>query len=74
MRPIVRLASIVVFTAAPALAQNGASRLDAPTAGRFAGLALACVQKEYPNKIAHVLNSPQDVKAPHELTESATCA
>ena len=68
MRTIVRLASIVTITAAPALAQNGAGRLDAATAGRFAALALACVQKEYPNKIAHVLNSPQDVKAPHELT------
>jgi hypothetical protein len=42
--------------------------LDAPAAGRLAALALACVQKEYPNKIAHVLNSPEDVKAPHELT------
>ncbi len=42
--------------------------LDAATAGRFAALALACVQKEYPNKIAHVLNSPADVKPPHELT------
>jgi hypothetical protein len=42
--------------------------LDADTAGRFARLALACVQKEFPNKIAHVLNSPDDVKAPHELT------
>ena len=60
--------STIAFTAAPALAQTGAARLDAPTAGRFAALALACVQKEYPNKIAHVLNSPQDVKAPHELT------
>jgi hypothetical protein len=30
--------------------------------------ALACVQKEYPNKIAHVLNSPADVKPPHDLT------
>lgn len=69
MRSIVTLAlSIVAFAAAPTLAQNGAGRLDAPTAGRFAALALACVQKEYPNKIAHVLNSPQDVKAPHELT------
>ncbi|HXT69367.1 MAG TPA: DUF2891 domain-containing protein [Vicinamibacterales bacterium] len=42
--------------------------LDAAAAGRFAALALACVQKEYPNKIAHVLNSAADVKAPHELT------
>ena len=36
--------------------------------GRSAELALACVHKEYPNKIAHVLNGDADVKAPHELT------
>ena len=42
--------------------------LDQATARRFAALALACVQKEYPNKIAHVLNSADDVKPPHELT------
>jgi len=58
----------VALGAAPALAQQPRATLDAPTAGRFAALALACVRKEYPNKIAHVLNSPEDVKAPHELT------
>ena len=42
--------------------------LDEVQAGRFAALALACVHKEYPNKIAHVLNSPADVKPPSELT------
>jgi hypothetical protein len=36
--------------------------------GRFAELALACVHKEYPNKIAHVLNGDPDVKPPRELT------
>jgi hypothetical protein len=36
--------------------------------GRSAELALACVHKEYPNKIAHVLNDDTDVKPPHELT------
>jgi DUF2891 family protein len=36
--------------------------------GRSAELALACVHKEYPNKIAHVLNGYADVRAPHELT------
>jgi hypothetical protein len=36
--------------------------------GRSAELALACVHKEYPNKIAHVLNGDNDVRAPHELT------
>src|SRR5687767_12395934 len=49
-------------------AQQAAPTLTAPSAGRFAALALACVQKEYPNKIAHIMNSPADVKAPHELT------
>lgn len=52
----------------PLAAQQSAASLDVATAGRFAALALACVQKEYPNKIAHVLNSPADVRAPHELT------
>jgi hypothetical protein len=59
---------IAALATAPASAQQAAATLDAAAAGRFAALALACVQKEYPNKIAHVLNSPADVKAPHELT------
>lgn len=35
---------------------------------RSAGLALECVHKEYPNKIAHAMNSDADVKPPRELT------
>src|SRR5512142_23595 len=35
---------------------------------RFARLALACVQREYPNKIAHVLNSDADVRPPRAFT------
>ena len=58
----------LTLAALPARAQQAAAPLDVRTAGRFASLALACVQKEYPNKIAHVLNSPADVKAPQELT------
>jgi hypothetical protein len=69
MKFIVTLAVLTVTLAtAPAWAQQGAAMLDERAAGRLAALALACVQKEYPNKIAHVLNSPDDVKAPHELT------
>src|SRR5436853_4534950 len=41
---------------------------DQPDAARFARLALDCVHKEYPNKIAHSLNSDADVKPPRELT------
>ena len=69
MKPILALVSLLaVFVATPANAQQAAGTLDVAAAGRFAALALACVEKEYPNKIAHVLNSPADVKAPHELT------
>jgi Protein of unknown function (DUF2891) len=57
----------VVLATVPAPAQQAAT-LDASTAGRFAALTLACIQREYPNKISHILNSPDDVKAPHELT------
>jgi hypothetical protein len=42
--------------------------LDVASETRFAELALACVHKEYPNKIAHVLNGDDDVKPPRELT------
>jgi len=35
---------------------------------RFAGLALACVHQENPNKIAHVMSSDEDVGPPRELT------
>ncbi len=45
-----------------------APQFDAAAADRFAKLALACVGKEYPNKIAHVMNSDADVAAPRKLT------
>src|SRR6478672_12276991 len=35
---------------------------------RFALLALDCVHRQYPNKIAHHLNADADVKSPRELT------
>jgi len=44
------------------------STFDQENAARFARLALDCVHKEYPNKIAHSLNSDADVKPPRELT------
>ena len=45
-----------------------ASELDDAALGRFAHLALDCVERQYPNKIAHVLNGPDDVGAPQALT------
>jgi len=45
-----------------------AAQFDARAAERFANLALACVHKEYPNKISHSLNSDADVAPPRKLT------
>src|SRR5690349_19578992 len=42
--------------------------LDLQTAEGFARLALACVDKEYPNKLSHVLSSDRDVGPPRKLT------
>src|SRR4030081_2696218 len=54
------------FTAAET--EETTPEFDAKTAERFAKLALACVHKEYPNKISHVLNSDADVAPPRKLT------
>lgn len=45
-----------------------AHTFDATAAQRFASLALACVHKEYPNKISHSLLSDADVAPPRKLT------
>jgi hypothetical protein len=42
--------------------------LSPELAARFAGMALDCVEREYPNKIAHVMSSDADVKPPRSLT------
>src|SRR5215813_15119465 len=44
------------------------SGFDEIQAARFAKMALDCVHKEYPNKIAHAMNSDADLKPPRELT------
>jgi Protein of unknown function (DUF2891) len=49
-------------------ANSSTEAFDAHAAERFAKLALACVHKEYPNKISHVLNSDADVAPPQKLT------
>jgi len=51
--------------------QPGASSqhvLDVATAAWFARLALDCVSREYPNKIAHTMQSDADVHPPRLLT------
>jgi hypothetical protein len=51
-----------------ATAPAAAASLDPAAAARFAQLALECVHREYPNKIAHVLASDADAKPPRTLT------
>jgi hypothetical protein len=41
--------------------------LSQDQAGNFADLALACVTREYPNKVSHVMNGNADARTPREL-------
>jgi Protein of unknown function (DUF2891) len=64
-------ALVFVLATAPLLmnaATTTPATLDVQTAGRFARLALDCVHREYPTKIAHLLNSAADAKTARELT------
>src|SRR6266508_585449 len=62
------LAILLLMPSVAAFATNTAPTFDEKAAERFAKLALACVGKEYPNKISHVLNSDADVAPPRRLT------
>src|SRR5437763_13758422 len=64
---IFALILIPLISAAPE-EKDTAQGFDEKAAERFAKLALACVEKEYPNKISHVLNSDTDVAPPRKLT------
>ncbi len=46
---------------------GGAGKVDTELSQRFAGLALECIHKEYPNKISHVLASDEDAQTPRAL-------
>jgi hypothetical protein len=65
------LAWVILFLSATTIAiaqENTTATFDANAASRFAKLALACIEKEYPNKISHSLNSDADVAPPRKLT------
>jgi hypothetical protein len=69
MRAIAIAALAVGLLAQPQTALSAAPvALDYAAAERFANLALQCVHREYPNKIAHTLQSEHDVQPPHALT------
>ncbi|MEZ4772613.1 MAG: DUF2891 domain-containing protein [Bacteroidia bacterium] len=46
---------------------SGALQLTPRGASHFAGLALHCIQQEYPNKPGHVMNDSADVLSPQTL-------
>jgi hypothetical protein len=62
------VAALLFLFALAVKAAEMAPTFDAKAAERFANLALACVGKEYPNKISHLLNSDADVAPPRKLT------
>ncbi|MDQ6861859.1 MAG: DUF2891 domain-containing protein, partial [Verrucomicrobiota bacterium] len=64
------LVAVLLPFAVAARAEDRPPSFNAAAAQRFADLALACVHKEYPNKISHNLNSDADVAPPRELTPS----
>ncbi|MFN2332946.1 MAG: DUF2891 domain-containing protein [Wenzhouxiangellaceae bacterium] len=51
-------------------ARADSGQIDEATAERFAALALACVDKEYPNLIHHVMAGDDEVGPPRQLTPS----
>lgn len=63
---VVLLFIVNVLSAAETTAMPPSFSITA--AERFANLALACVHKEYPNKLSHNLNSDADVAPPRKLT------
>ena len=67
MKSIV-VSTIASLLVASAMAEVQPDQFDSKAAARFANLALACVHKEYPNKISHSLNSDADVAPPRKLT------
>ena len=59
---------LILATAVVLSLPTSAETLPTGTAARLAELALQCVHKEYPNKIAHVMDSDADAQPPRKLT------
>jgi len=69
---IIRLLAVTTISIGLSQSAFGATdatgaEVDGELAARFARLALDCVQREYPNKIGHVLNADQDARTPSSL-------
>jgi Protein of unknown function (DUF2891) len=68
LSPLISLMAENITPAKSGSAAPSGGGFDVHAAEHFARLALACVRKEYPNKISHVLNSDADVAPPRKLT------
>jgi hypothetical protein len=62
------LTAVLLWSAMMMPAEASTPTLDPASVERFAELALTCVHQEYPNKIAHVMSSDDDVGPPRALT------
>jgi hypothetical protein len=62
---IARLFSIAVLVVLPAFAEERA--MNVTEAASFAKLAMAGIDREYPNKPSHVFLGPEDLKTPSQL-------
>ena len=75
MRRRIRVVAVATLILVASIVIAGdETTMDTATVERFAALALECVHQEYPNKIAHVLQSDKDVAPPRELTPPSTAA
>jgi hypothetical protein len=63
----VLLSVLLLVSAAAAEGEGARAGLDAAAAERFAKLALGCIDREYPNKPEHVLDSAADAKPPRNF-------
>lgn len=70
---ILALLLATILNAGAASAANAATgdanlpKLTSEEASHFAALALKCIQRQYPNKLDHVMNGPTDVLSPRRL-------
>jgi Protein of unknown function (DUF2891) len=65
---LVGVLALICVNCANGQTKEVSASFDSHAAERFANLALACVTKEYPNKISHSLSSDADVAPPRKLT------
>jgi hypothetical protein len=66
--PLLSVLASTLACAAPQPPPPVPASLSDGAAARFAHLALQCLHQEYPNHVAHTLNSDADVRPPRELT------